>query len=189
MAAALEAITGNLRREHYAPTVRDFQLFPPFPFQPNQVEEGAPPRWNALPSRGPSVNSSARVNVSSFTDAILKGRAGGYPADYKFMWLSNNNYLNQLGNINKAIEAFNKLEFILVTEQFMTATARFADIVLPVCTFLERWDIMPAMDVFSTKRRDFTVLHKAIEPLGADQHHPAKPQLMDVTHQFQRGHA
>ena len=165
-AAALEAITGNLRREHYAPTVRDFGLFPPFPFQPNQVEEGAPPRWNALPSRGPSVNSSARVNVSSFTDAILKGKAGGYPADYKFMWLSNNNYLNQLGNINKAIEAFNKLEFILVTEQFMTATARFADIVLPVCTFLERWDIMPAFDVFSTKRRDFTILNKAIEPLG-----------------------
>ncbi|MBW2145372.1 MAG: molybdopterin-dependent oxidoreductase, partial [Deltaproteobacteria bacterium] len=166
VAAALEAITGKVKREQYAPTVKDFGLLPPFPFLPNQVEEGAPPRWNAVPSRGPSVNSSARVNVSSLTDAILKGKAGGYPADYKFMWLSNNNYLNQLGNINKAIEAFNKLEFILVTEQFMTATARFADIVLPVCTFLERWDIMPAMDVFSTKRSDFTILNKAIEPLG-----------------------
>ncbi|MBW2181780.1 MAG: molybdopterin-dependent oxidoreductase [Deltaproteobacteria bacterium] len=166
MAEALKAITGNLKRENYAPKVKNFGLLPPFPFLPNQVEEGAPPRWNALPSRGPSVNSSARVNVSSLTDAILKGKAGGYPADYKFMWLSNNNYLNQLGNVNKAIEAFNKLEFILVTEQFMTATARYADIILPVCTFLERWDIMPAMDVFSTKRSDFTILNKAIEPLG-----------------------
>jgi len=166
MAAALETITGNLSLKHYAPSVRDFRLIPPFPFQPNQVEVGAPPRWNALPSRGPSVNSSARVNVSSFTDAILKGKAGGYPADYKLLWLSNANYINQLGEVNKTIEAFKKLEFILVTEQFMTATARFADIVLPVCTFLERWDIMPAVDVFSTKRRDFTILHKAIEPLG-----------------------
>ncbi|MBW1785278.1 MAG: molybdopterin-dependent oxidoreductase [Deltaproteobacteria bacterium] len=165
-AAALQTITGNLRLEHYAPSVKDFRFVPPFPFQPNQVEVGAPPRWNALPSRGPSVNSSARLNVSSLTDAILKGKAGGYPADYKFMWLSNNNYLNQLGNVNKAIEAFNKLEFILVTEQFMTATARFADIVLPVCTFLERWDLMPSVDIFSTKRRDFTILQKAIEPLG-----------------------
>ncbi|MBU2550421.1 MAG: molybdopterin-dependent oxidoreductase [Proteobacteria bacterium] len=166
MASALETITGNLRLEHYVPKTRGFGLIPPFPFQPNQVEAGAPPRWNAIPSRGPSVNSSARVNTSSFADAILKGKAGGYPADYKFMWLSNTNYLNQLGDINQAIKAFNKLEFILVTEQFMTATARFADIVLPVCTFLERWDVMPAVEVFSTKRRDFTVLHKAIEPLG-----------------------
>ncbi|MFO7962853.1 MAG: molybdopterin-dependent oxidoreductase [Desulfobacterales bacterium] len=165
-AAALEAITGNLSLEHYTPSVKDFRFVPPFPFKPNEVEEGVPPRWNALPSRGPSVNSSARVNVSSFADAILKGRAGGYPADYKFLWLSNNNYLNQLGDINKAVYAFKKLEFVLVTEQFMTATAGFADIVLPVCTFLERCDIMPPMDVFSTRRRNFTVLNKAIEPLG-----------------------
>jgi anaerobic dimethyl sulfoxide reductase subunit A len=165
-AVALETITGNLRLDRYAPTARDLRFIPPFPFQPNPVEKGAPLRWNAIPSRGPSVNSSARVNVSSFTNAILKGKAGGYPADYKFLWLSNNNYLNQLGNINKAIKAFNKLEFILVTEQFMTATARFADIVLPVCTFLERWDLMPPVDVFSTKRSNYTILNKAIEPLG-----------------------
>ena len=165
-AVALETITGNLRLDRYAPTARDFRFIPPFPFQPNPVEKEAPLRWNALPSRGPSVNSSARVNVSSFTNAILKGKAGGYPADYKFLWLSNNNYLNQLGNINKAIKAFNKLEFILVTEQFMTATAKFADIVLPVCTFLERWDLMPPVDVFSTKRPNYTILNKVIEPLG-----------------------
>ena len=166
MAAVLETITGNLRLEHYAPSARDFRFVPPFPFQPNLVEEGAPPRWNALPSRGPSVNSSARVNVSSFADAILKGKAGGYPADYKFLWLSNTNYLNQLGNINKAVQAFQKPEFVLVTEQFMTATARQADIILPVCTFLERWDLMPPLELFSSKRRDYTVLNKAIEPLG-----------------------
>ena len=98
------------------------RLIPPFPFKPNPVEEGKPLRWNAIPSRGPSVNSSARVNVSSFADAILKGKKGGYPAEYKFLWLSNNNYLNQLGNVNNAVKAFDMLEFVLVTEQFMTAT-------------------------------------------------------------------
>jgi anaerobic dimethyl sulfoxide reductase subunit A len=126
---------------------------------PNQVEAGAPPRWNALPSRSPSVNSSARVNVSLFADAILEGKAGGYPADYKFLWLSNNNYLNQLADVNKAVKAFRKLEFILVTEQFMTASAKFADIVLPVCSLMERNDFLAADDFFA-------LLNKAIEPLG-----------------------
>ncbi|MCG6911838.1 MAG: molybdopterin-dependent oxidoreductase [Deltaproteobacteria bacterium] len=180
MAAALETITGNLRLDRYAPKPKDFRFLPPFPFQPNPVEKEAPLRWNAIPSRGPSVNSSARVNVSSFANAILEGKAGGYPADYKFLWLSNTNYLNQLGNINKAVKAFKKLEFILVTEQFMTATAKFADIVLPVCTFLERCDLMPPLNVFSSKRRNFTVLSKAIEPLGESRSQLAICQALAV---------
>jgi anaerobic dimethyl sulfoxide reductase subunit A len=134
---------------------------PQIPSPPNQVEAGMPPRFNALPYRSASVNSSARVNVSLFADAILKGKAGGYPADYKLIWLSNNNYLNQLGEVNKTVEAFKKLEFVLVTEQFMTATARFADIVLPVCTFFERTDIVAPRGGWV-----YAILNKAIEPLG-----------------------
>lgn len=165
-ATALEAITGNLELENYTPSPRSFRFIPPFPFQLNQVEKDVTPRRTAIPYRGSSVNSSARVNVSSFADAVLKGKAGGYPADYKFMWLSNNNYLNQLGDINTALKAFNKLEFILVTEQFMTATAKIADIVLPVCTYLERCDLLPPIKVYSVDRSQFTFLEKAIEPLG-----------------------
>ncbi len=40
------------------------------------------------------------------------------------------------------IEALKKLEFMVVHEQFMTATARFADIVLPANTHWERNDLM-----------------------------------------------
>lgn len=160
-ASALEAITGNVvikRSRPYGPRVSRGTARIPSP--PNQVEMGMPPRWNALPYRTAGTNSSARVNVNLFTDAILKGKAGGYAADYKFLWLSNTNYLNQLGEVNKAIEAFKELEFILVTEQFMTASAKFADIVLPVCTFLERNDIRGAWG------GGYALLNKAIEPLG-----------------------
>ena len=149
---ALEAITGNARISSGGRAgSRALRRILQIPSPPNPVEMNAPPRWNALPYRSASVNSSARVNVNLLVDAILKGKAGGYPADYKFLWLSNTNYLNQLSEVNKGIEAFQKLEFILVTEQFMSSTAKFADIVLPVCTFLERTD-------FRTP--------KAIEPLG-----------------------
>ncbi len=160
-AAALEAITGNLNLQNWLSEPRRVRYHPHIPSPSNPVESQVPARWNALPFRGASVNSSARVNVSLFADAILKGKSGGYWSDYKLLWLSNTNYLNQLGEVAKACEAFRKLEFILVTEQFMTATARFADIILPVCTFLERNDLYAPMD-----RYEYGVLAKAVDPLG-----------------------
>ncbi len=161
-ASALESITGNIViRNGGRPISRDLMRITQIPSPPNQVELDASSRWNALPYRGGSVNSSARVNVSLLADAILKGKAGGYPADYKFLWLSNTNYLNQLGEVNKTIEAFQKLEFILVTEQFMSSTAKYADIVLPVCSFLERNDLYAPRTGGA-----YAILNKAIEPLG-----------------------
>jgi anaerobic dimethyl sulfoxide reductase subunit A len=160
-AMTMEAITGNALIRSGQPVSKALMRIPHIPSPPNPVESEAPVRWNALPFRGASVNSSARVNVSLFADALLKGKAGGYPADYKFVWLSNTNYLNQLAEVNKAARAFQKPEFVLVTEQFLTATARFADIVLPVCTFLER-------DDFYAPRGSgvYGVVNKVIEPLG-----------------------
>lgn len=126
---------------------------------PNQVEAGKPPRWNALPYRRPSTNSSARVNLSLFSEAILKGKAGGWPADYKFLWLSYANYMNQLADANKAVKAWNELDFIVVTEHFMTSSAMYADVVLPTTTFFERSDITGGYGGYS-------ILPKMIEPLG-----------------------
>ncbi len=157
---ALEAITGNTvipkaRRPGPRATGGAARMSSP----QNQVEEGMPSRWNALPYRRPSTNSSARVNVSLFSDAILTGKAGGYPADYKFLWLSYTNYLNQLGDANKAAQAFNELDFVLITEHFMSSSAMHADVVLPVCTFFERSDIFGGGGFYG-------VLPKIIEPLG-----------------------
>ncbi len=163
--AALNAITGNSyipkRSPRSGPSMRTLRNSVQMASPPNPVEAGIAPRWNALPYRGSSVNSSTRVNVNLFSDAILKGKEGGYPADYKFLWLSNTNYLNQLGDINKARKAFEKLEFMLVTEQFLSATAMFADVVLPVCTYMERNDIFASGDGGA-----YGLVNKAIEPLG-----------------------
>jgi molybdopterin guanine dinucleotide-containing S/N-oxide reductase-like protein len=157
----LAAMTGNIGvRGGHAPGAGILTIFPnPLKMGPmvsDRMEEGRvnpvdlhfPPRRNAywynkLPHAmwyfgGPS---SARVNRFRLADAILKGRDGGYPVDYKMAFFSHMNYLNQGPNSNKTAEALKKLDFVVVAEQFITATAKFADILLPENTDFERNDV------------------------------------------------
>jgi anaerobic dimethyl sulfoxide reductase subunit A len=84
---------------------------------------------------------NTRPHACRIWDAILEGTAGGYPSDIKMAYFALGNPLNQLPHINKGVNALKKLDFIVVHEQFMTATARYADILLPVATHWERSDI------------------------------------------------
>jgi len=106
-----------------------------------------------------ALKSRRRVHQLKLYDAILQGKAGGYPSDIKMVWVNCGNTLNQFPNTNKGVRAFEKLEFIVVSEQFMTPTAKFADILLPVKTHFERNNIYgggPAL----------FYANKAIEPIG-----------------------
>ncbi len=110
----------------------------------NPVEDGASNRKYALHKLyGGSNPSSARIHQAKNFDAILRGKAGGYPADIKMAYVVTSNYLNQHPNTRRGAEALKTLDFMVVHEQFMTPTAKFADIVLPVNTFMERSDIAP----------------------------------------------
>jgi anaerobic dimethyl sulfoxide reductase subunit A len=82
------------------------------------------------------------IHITKLWDAILKGKDGGYPADIKMAYITNGNPVNQFMNSNKAAEALKKLETIIVHEQFMTPTAKYADILLPINTQFERNDII-----------------------------------------------
>jgi anaerobic dimethyl sulfoxide reductase subunit A len=113
---------------------------------------------DVYPSAGGELT---KVNKNMVADAILKGKAGGYPADYKMLFVVSSDYVNQHCNINKIVQAMKKLEFIVVCEQVMNATAKFADIVLPVNTFLERDDVLaPSGSTFYGSRA------KVINSLG-----------------------
>ncbi len=151
--------------------------------QGNPVEESAPPRKDALHKlRGGTNPSSARIHSAKIFDAILRGEAGGYPADIKAAYVVAGNFINQHPNTRRGVEAFKSLEFVVVHEQFMTPTARFADILLPVNTFMERSDIAPpwlgspyyiylnkAIDSLYESKSDLEICRELSKKLGIPQ--------------------
>jgi len=101
-----------------------------------------------------------RPHFSCLWDCIIEGTAGGYPVDLRMAYFLCSNPLNQLPHINRGVQALKKLEFIVVHEQFMSATARFADILLPTSMVWERNDIARPW----LGGPYFLYLNKAIEP-------------------------
>jgi anaerobic dimethyl sulfoxide reductase subunit A len=123
---------------------------------PNPVEQDLPSK-----KRGPLFYREPRIHFSKLADAMLKGKAGGYFCDYKSLVVAQCNYLVQFPNSNKIAKALQSLQFIVVEEQFMTPTAKFADILLPVATYMERNDITPGVG-----SAFIGSMNKVIEPLG-----------------------
>ena len=129
-----------------------------------------PPGKNPVEMTGPKIKGTLdirdrvikRIHINKLWAAILEGKAGGFPADVKMAWSMCNNYLNQIGNANKGDKALKKLPFFAVNEIFMTAQARYADLLLPVTTAAERSDLTYAWP----SGPYYTFVNRAIEPLG-----------------------
>ena len=68
----------------------------------------------------------------------------GQPYPIKALWVAGHNFMNQDPDNNRVIkELIPNLEFIVVADLFMTDSARYADIVLPTCSFYEHLDLLP----------------------------------------------
>jgi anaerobic dimethyl sulfoxide reductase subunit A len=171
-AMTLAAMTGNIGIHGGDAAGRCWESASWYPYEMRyglapRAEDGPNPviDVDAMDGR-PSWYFPSNVHRVDLPDLILKGEVNGYSAAIKLAFVQNTNYLNQFPNINKIVRALKKLEFIVVYEQFMTPTARFADIVLPTTTFLERNDI-----VFGVGTPFYGFANKVIEPVGECKSH------------------
>lgn len=116
------------------------------PYTPNPAQE--------LPE------TPKKLHHADLADIITEDREG-FP-DYQMMYITHSQFIGQHVNVNKIVKALKKLPFIVVEEQFMTPTAKFADILLPVSTYMERNDITTGVSTPPF----IGVMNKVIEPQG-----------------------
>ena len=139
----------------------------------NQVPDGGP-FWNVFPVGENPVKAS--IPCFLWSEAVLRGKemtkadgiigADRLDNDVKLIYaVATNILINQHGNVNRSVEILrdeNRVEFIVVQDNFLTPTGRFADIVLPACTQFETWGIEDGW-----KYGDEVILMpKLVEPLG-----------------------
>ena len=130
--------------------------------------------WKPFLKAVPDKPSYSRMGILQLYDAIISGN----PYPVKAVWFSFINFLNQCAHSNKIEkEVFANLDFIVDTELFMTPTARYADILLPVCSYLEFSDLVPhpypyvqyqqkAMEPLYESRSDVNIAAGLAERLG-----------------------
>ncbi|HVN97621.1 MAG TPA: molybdopterin-dependent oxidoreductase [Syntrophorhabdaceae bacterium] len=73
------------------------------------------------------------VTPNSFVRAVLEGNP--YPIRGAFVQASNP--LSSWNDVKRTHDAFKKVDFLVVSDMFMTPTAALADVVFPVASFLE----------------------------------------------------
>jgi len=130
--------------------------------------------WNPFLKAIPDKPSFHRIGILNLYDAVISGN----PYPIKALWFAFINFLNQCANSNKIIKEFYpSLEFIVQTELFMTPSARYADLILPVCSFLEFSDFMAqpypnvqlqqkVIEPLYESKSDVTIVSELAERLG-----------------------
>jgi molybdopterin-containing oxidoreductase family molybdopterin binding subunit len=83
------------------------------------------------------------------TIGLMSAIEFGRPYPVKALWLSSCNMFNQTAPNRKRVlsDIIPRLEFLVVSEHFMTASADLADLVLPAATIFERLDLIPGIFV------------------------------------------
>lgn len=133
------------------------------------------PIWSVFPIGDNPV--SVYVPIFSWTDAVFRGTEMTAEKDgiigatrlenniKLIMAVATNILINQHSDINRTARILKDeslVEFISIQDNFLTASARFADIVLPVCTQFETWGLNDGWKYGD----EIILLPKLVEPPG-----------------------
>nr|WP_318381409.1 molybdopterin-dependent oxidoreductase [uncultured Enterobacter sp.] len=147
---------------------------------------GADRRGFSGPRLSAGVNAvTQRIPVARIADMLLQpgetfefdGQRLTYP-DVRLVYWAGGNVFHHHQDLNKLTRAWRRPETVIVHEQYWTAQAKFADIVLPATTSLERNDIGSAsndgfmiamrrhIDPVGEARDDYAIFSALAERLG-----------------------
>lgn len=91
-----------------------------------------------------SQDADRSIRVSLSTARLGRDMLATTDPPLRMAWVERGNPLTQNPETNRVREAFRALDFRVVVDQFLTDTAREADIVLPAKTFFEQTDVIDA---------------------------------------------
>ncbi len=92
----------------------------------------------------PPETPDSIVRVSISTSLLGQQILSTVEPPIKMIWVERGNPVTQNPDTNTVLEAFRSVDFRVVVEQFMTDTAREADLILPAKTMFEQSDVIGA---------------------------------------------
>ena len=139
-------------------------------FAHSGANPGVSIRLGNLP-RG-SFQPARRIKTENWASCMLDG---SLQPPLKMAYIVASNAINRSSNTCANARALEQLDYVVVQDQFFTPTARYADIVFPICTDLERSDLVGGQNLHYNRqavspagesRTDYWVLSRLAERLG-----------------------
>ncbi len=102
---------------------------------------------NYMPDRRAHIDTAIAASVKPkesrniLLPQIGRGIQDAKEPPIKMAWVITANPVSTAPNSNLTAKAFESLDFVIVSDNFMTSTAELADLFLPVTTYLENTDI------------------------------------------------
>lgn len=127
----------------------------------------------------------------NFCDAVLKDD----PHPVRAAWFMIDNFAQQMSDRNRVIRAMKALDFCVVSDYVLSATADIADLVLPACTYLEKTDLLSSnnfylqympkvVDPLFESKSDLDAIRMVAEKMGVGQYFDKTPDeyLRELLH-------
>ncbi|HTV12458.1 MAG TPA: molybdopterin-dependent oxidoreductase [Acidimicrobiales bacterium] len=130
----------------------------------------------------------------NFCDAVEQDR----PFPVRAAWFMIDNFAQQMSDRNRVVEAMKDLEFCVVSDYVLSATADLADVVLPACTYFEKTDLLSSnnfylqympkiIDPLFESKSDLDAAYLVADKMGFGQYFDRSPDeyLREILHMGQ----